>query len=190
MGQNKLLLEFGGETVIQRVVRLASRAGFDQVLVVLGHDADRLAGPLRDLSCRTIVNPDFQQGIHTSLRAGVAAVPATVDAAMVILGDMPLVRTDMFDTLMGRYRSGSAPLVVSRYGGVNAPPTLYDRSLFDELVGADGEGCGRHVVKRHRDAALFVDWPEDRLTDLDVPDDVDRVAALVQAAEEVRHRAG
>ena len=79
----------------------------------------------------------------------------------------------MIATLVERYRTSTAPLVISDYGGVNAPPMLYDRSLFDELGSMQGEGCGRQVVKRHRAEALAVSWPSDALTDLDVPDDYD-----------------
>ena len=67
---------------------------------------------------------------------------------------------------------------------MNAPPMLYDRSLFDELLSMEGEGCGKQVVKRHREEAIAVSWPSERLLDLDVPDDYDRVKALVDKREE------
>ena len=73
--------------------------------------------------------------------------------------------------------------MVSDYGGVNAPPMLYDQSLFAELSSMEGEGCGKQVVKRHRGEAIVVPWPQDALADLDVPEDYDRVRALAGAAE-------
>jgi molybdenum cofactor cytidylyltransferase len=96
---------------------------------------------------------------------------------------MPLVTTAMIATLVERYRTSGAPLVISDYGGVNAPPMLYDRSLFDELLSMQGEGCGKQVVKRHRAEALSVVWPQEALTDLDVPEDYDRVKALLETRE-------
>jgi CTP:molybdopterin cytidylyltransferase MocA len=66
---------------------------------------------------------------------------------------------------------------------------LYDRSLFNELLSMQGEGCGTQVVKRHRDEALSVVWPEEALTDLDVPEDYDRVKALIDARERTAGRA-
>jgi molybdenum cofactor cytidylyltransferase len=106
-----------------------------------------------------------------------------------VLADMPFVTTAMIATLVDRYRTSAAPLVISDYGGVNAPPMLYDRSLFDELVSMEGEGCGKQVVKRHRAEAIAVMWPSDALIDLDVPDDYDRVKALVEAAPEATRHA-
>src|SRR2546426_1159044 len=64
-----------------------------------------------------------------------------------------------------------APLVVSRYGDVTAPPLLFRRALFGELLAWNGEGCGKTVVQGHRDEALFLDWPAEVLADVDTPED-------------------
>ena len=85
---------------------------------------------------------------------------------------MPRVTAEMITALVERYRETAAPLVVSEYGGVHAPPTLYDRSLFAEIREMRGEGCGRQVVRRHREEASAVAWPADRLADVDVPADL------------------
>jgi molybdenum cofactor cytidylyltransferase len=177
MGTNKLLLELGGERVIRRAVRRTLDAGLDPTLVVLGHDADRIRGALDGLPCRPVSSPDWAQGMSASLRAGIAQVPLAAIAAVVVLADMPLVTAAMLAELASRYRRGAAPIVASEYGGVLAPPTLYDRALFPELVVVDGHGCGKHVVKRHRAEAEVVPWPEKALTDLDVPADLERVRA-------------
>jgi CTP:molybdopterin cytidylyltransferase MocA len=89
-------------------------------------DLDGLAPP-----CRIVVNPDYVRGINFSLKTGIA-------------------------TLVTRYRTSGAPLVISDYEDVNAPPMLYDRALFQELRAMEGEGCGRQVVRRHRTRAVVV----------------------------------
>jgi CTP:molybdopterin cytidylyltransferase MocA len=94
-----------------------------------------------------------------------------------MLPDMPFVTTSMLEILMERYRESDAPLVISRYGDVNAPPMLHGRVLFPGFDGPDGEGCGKHIVRRHRDDAVVVDWNPEALTDLDVPEDYERVKA-------------
>jgi molybdenum cofactor cytidylyltransferase len=81
----------------------------------------------------------------------------------------------MIGTLMTRYRSSDVPLVISDYDGVNAPPMLYDRALFEELRVMEGEGCGKQVVRRHRASAAAVEWPAAALADLDVPADYERI---------------
>jgi molybdenum cofactor cytidylyltransferase len=180
LGRNKLFVELDGEPLIRRAVRRAIDAGLAPVFVVLGHDADRARAALAGLACDPVVNEDYRRGVNSSVRAGISAAGAA-SAAVVILADMPLVTSAMIATLADRYRAGDAPLVVSDYGGVNAPPMLYDRSLFGELSSMEGEGCGKQVVKRHRGEAVVVSWPETALADLDVPDDYERVKALASA---------
>jgi molybdenum cofactor cytidylyltransferase len=175
MGRNKLLLQVGGESLLRRAVRRAAAARLHPLLVVLGYDADAAAESIADLPCRPIVNPDYAMGITTSLQAGVRAVPSDAAAVVVVLADMPFVTTGMIAAVVARYRETRAPLVVSEYGDVNAPPSLYDRRLFDELLEMKGEGCGKRVVRRHRAEAVAVRWPAAALTDLDVPDDYDRI---------------
>jgi molybdenum cofactor cytidylyltransferase len=177
MGRNKLFLSLQGETVLRRAVRTALAAGLDPVVVVLGHESERALGELAGLRCTPVVNQDYARGINTSLKTGIAAVPHASRAALVMLADMPFVTEAMLSTLIERYQTAGAPLVVSNYEGVEAPPMLYDSSLFEELRALDGEGCGKKVVKRHRSEGLEVRWPKTALQDLDVPADVDAVLA-------------
>jgi molybdenum cofactor cytidylyltransferase len=181
MGRNKLFFALEGETLLRRVVRRAAEAGLEPVIVVLGHEADRAGGALAGLGCRPIVNADYERGINSSVRAGIRSVPSDAVGAVVVLADMPFVTTSMIATLVERFRDSTMPLVVSDYGGVNAPPALYARSLFDELLSMEGEGCGKQVIRRHRNEALSVSWPADALTDLDVPEDYERVKTTVDA---------
>ena len=176
MGSNKLLLELAGETVLRRAARRALVGGLSPLLVVLGHEAERAAGELAGLSCQVVINPEYRQGINSSLKRGIAAVPDGAGAAMVMLADMPLVTAEMIAGLVARYRAGTAPLVISDYAGVNAPPMLYDRSLFGEILAMTGEGCGRQVVKRHLQEAEVLVWSPEALADIDVPADYARIA--------------
>jgi molybdenum cofactor cytidylyltransferase len=177
MGTNKLLLDIGGETVVRGAVRRAITAGLDPVIVVLGHEAERIELELEGTgpTCRTVVNADYASGINSSLKTGIANLPATVDAVVVMLADMPFVTVDMIASLVERYQARGRPLlVISDYDGVNAPPMLYDRALFPELQTMEGEGCGRVVVRRHRSEAEVLHWPVGKLADLDVPSDYEQ----------------
>jgi molybdenum cofactor cytidylyltransferase len=175
MGRNKLLLEVAGETLVRRAVRGALAAGLDPVLAVLGHEADRVAAEIAGLPCQTVLNPRHAEGVRTSLQVGVARAAETSGALVVILADMPYVTAAMIETLVARWRASGAPLVVSRYGDVEAPPMLYDRALFDELRAVEGPGCGKQVVRRHRAEAEWVAWPPEALRDVDVAEDYQRV---------------
>jgi molybdenum cofactor cytidylyltransferase len=176
MGRNKLLLTLKGESIVRRAARGAV-AVLDPVIVVLGHEAQQVRQELVGLPCRTIVNPGHDSGIHSSVQAGIAALPADAEAAVVLLADMPLVTSAMITRMVETFRTSGAPLVISEYGDAVAPPHLYGRILFPEL--AESSGGGRQVIRRHRARAAVLSWPARALTDLDVPADLELVEALL-----------
>ena len=171
MGTNKLFLELGGVTLLRRAARTALTAGLDPLLVVLGHESDRARAELEGIACTKVLNPEYASGMNTSLRAGVAALPEGLDAAVVVLADMPFVTAEMVRSVVARWKG--EPLVVSLFGEVVAPPILYSRPLFPELRALSGDGCGKRVVKEHRKEALEVPQLAAGLRDLDVPSDVE-----------------
>jgi molybdenum cofactor cytidylyltransferase len=177
MGQNKLLLELEGQPLVRRVAGRAAEAGLDPILVVLGHEADRVEAALADMSHEAVPNPDHERGANSSLRLGLSRVPPSARAALVLLGDMPYVTSEMIRLVVVCYERDAARLVVSRYGEVSAPPTLYDASLFEEFTRLEGEGCGKQIVRRHWHEAAVLDWPESALADVDRPEDYERVRA-------------
>ena len=175
MGRNKMLLELDDETMLRRAAKAAVSAGLDPVVVVTGHERELAEAQIDGIDCVPVHNSNHEAGIHTSVHAGIDSLPENVGAAIVVLADMPFVTGDMLRGLVERYRNSDAPLVISRYGGeINAPPMLYDRSLFGELR-AIQQRCGREVVKRHRAEALELDWPRAALTDVNTPEDYDRI---------------
>jgi molybdenum cofactor cytidylyltransferase len=174
-GRNKLLLSWEGESLARRASRVALEAGLDPVVVVLGHESERVRAELGDIAVRAVVNPAHAKGMNTSLAAGVAALPADAAAVVVLLADMPRVTADMVARLVRTFRETGAPLVASDYEGVHAPPTLYARALFPELGGPEGDGCGKRVVRRHEGELVRVEWPAAALADVDREEDWERM---------------
>jgi len=171
MGTNKMLLELDGESLVRRAVRRALAAGLAPVVVVIGHEPDRIRAELKDLAVEFAVNPDYTGPTSGSLHRGLNALGPEVGAAVVMLGDMVRVTRETLAMLVAAARGTDAPLVVSRYGAVTAPPLLFRRALFPELLGWTGEGCGKTVVKAHSHEAMYVDRPVALLADVDTPED-------------------
>lgn len=171
MGRNKMLLPLGGESIVRGAARRALAGGLSPLIVVLGMDADRVAAELEGLACLTVVNQRHASGMMSSLYAGLTVVPATTNAAMILLADMPFVTAEMIANIARRYDNTHAPLVISDYDGVVAPPVLYVRRMFAELLTT----TGREMVERHRHEAEVLRWPPTALVDLDVPEDYERV---------------
>jgi molybdenum cofactor cytidylyltransferase len=179
MGRNKMLLELEGEPLVRRAARRALAAGLAPVVVVLGHEADRSRAALGDLPLEFALNPEFTGPTSASLHRGLERLGPEVAAVVVTLADMVLVTADMLAELVTAARASTAPLVVSRYGDVTAPPLLFRRALFGELEAWTGEGCGKAVVQAHRDEAAYVDRPPHLLSDVDTPADFAAAAALL-----------
>jgi len=179
MGKNKMLLELDGESLIRRAAKRALAAGLSPLVVVLGHEADGLRAELRGLPLVFAVNPDYTGPTSGSLHQGLNALGSDVEAVVVMLADMVRVTPETVAMLIAAARGTAAPLVVSRYGAVTAPPLLFRRALFAELLAWRGEGCGKAVVQAHTHEAMYIDRPEALLVDVDTPEDF---AAAIAAA--------
>lgn len=175
MGTNKLLLEVEGEPMVRRAARRALDAGCAPVVVVTGHEADRVREALRGLDVTFAVSPDPTGPTSVSLHAGLLALPADAGATVVMLADMVHVSPPMLRALLGSVGQSDAPLAVSRYGEVLAPPLLFRRALWPELLAWHGEGCGKAVVNAHLTEAIVHDWPAESLHDVDTPADYEAV---------------
>jgi len=174
MGGNKLLEPCGGTTLIEHCAAAAIAGGIDPLVVVLGRDADAIRPLLAPHGCQFAFNPQADS-TSSSLRCGLEAMAGPVDAVVVLLADMPLVSPAMLRQLIDAARHGDAAVVASRYGGVIAPPVLFRRGLFRELMDWHGDGGPRPIVERHRDRARFVDWPAALLRDIDTAEDAARL---------------
>lgn len=174
---NKLLLDVDGEAMVRRTTRRVLEAGLSTVIVVLGHERARVRAALAGLGCEFAVSADPNGPTSASLHAGLRALGPDAPSTIVMLGDMVHVTSDMVRAVVTAADGTLAPLVVSRYGEdlVPAPPLLFRRALWPELLAWHGEGCGRAVVQAHRDEALWLDWPADLLRDVDTPADYEEL---------------
>jgi molybdenum cofactor cytidylyltransferase len=171
MGANKMLLMVDGVPMVRRAVQTVHDGGCAPIVVVVGHDAHLIRDALIGLPCEFAENPQFTGPTSTSLHAGLLALDTSVDATIVLLADMVRVTAPMVRALIDSLRTSNAPLAVSRYDDVLAPPLLFRRALWPELLAWHGEGCGKAVVKAHQHEALAHDWPAAALRDVDTPDD-------------------
>jgi molybdenum cofactor cytidylyltransferase len=173
-GSQKLLAPVGGMPLVRRRVERLLEASLDEVVVVLGSDAVAVGGALAGLRVRTVINPGYTTGMSSSLRAGIDALPAAAEAALVALADQPGVGADIVDRLIERYRIDRPAIVAPLYrGGVRGTPVLFDRSLFAELRGVTGDEGGRSVVAADAGRVVLVELAREMPGDVDVPGDLE-----------------
>lgn len=174
MGQPKQLLPWGadGRPMLRHVVQTILAASPDEVIVVLGHAAERLAPALAGLPVQVVVNPAWADGLSASVRAGLDAVGPTAEAALFVLADQPHLTPQMVSALVARFRRSRAPIVAPLAGGQRGAPALFSRALFDELRAVRGDRGGRDLIARHPDLIAAVELPDAApLADIDTPDD-------------------
>lgn len=179
MGRPKALLPIGpeGVTFFDRITRTLVDAGLEEVVVVVGADAEAIRGAVRPVQgVRIVDNPDYEQGQLTSLIAGLRAIDlARATAAVVTLIDVPLVSAATVRTLIARQRERDAPVVRPVSNGRHGHPVVFGRALFDELQRADPVHGAKPVVRAH--AAEMVEVPiddEGAFTDIDTREEYEK----------------
>ena len=181
-GPNKLLAEIGGQPLVRIVAEAALASRARPVIVVTGHQRERSRRRLPACRSRFAHNPDFAEGLSTSLKAGIAAVPADVDGAIVCLGDMPQVDAGLIDRLIGAFDPEKGALVVvPTIDGKRGNPVVWSRRFFAELMTVEGDVGARHLIGRYPEAVAEVPLTGNAaLTDVDTPEALAAVKAELE----------
>ena len=174
MGRQKLVLPMRDGRSLARVsVEQVLAAGLDDVVVVLGREAEAVAESLRGLRVRTVVNPRYAEGQSTSLRAGLDALGPATTAAVIALGDQPLADPGVIGRLVAAFRATGRPIVVPVYRDGRGNPVLFAATLFPELRAVTGDRGGRGVIARDPGRVAEVPFDAAMPADIDTPEDYD-----------------
>jgi CTP:molybdopterin cytidylyltransferase MocA len=174
LGRPKALVEIGGRTLAERAVALLRDGGADPVVMVTGAAPVSLPGVI------TAHNPDWQTGMGSSLREGLQTLPADRDAVVIALVDQPLIGPEVVRRLIAAFTHG-AEVAVACYAGQPRNPVLISRAHWAEAAAAaQGDAGARGFLRASRDLVTAVECGDlGRPDDLDTPEDLDRIAALV-----------
>jgi len=179
MGSFKPLLPFGADTVLGHVLSTIARAAIGPAYVVVGNEADRMVPVVEACGATAVVNAAFAEGMMSSIKAGIAALPETVVGAMILPVDVPLVRAGTLVDIARRIDDGAVVLRPTFRGRSGHPPFLH-RHLFAEILAAPPQATLRESLERHQQQALSVPVIDSGvLPDMDYPDDYNRLAAAL-----------
>jgi molybdenum cofactor cytidylyltransferase len=180
MGQAKQLLPLGSSTVLAQTLEHARASAVDEVVLVLGSSAEPIRHQLSQTllaGVKVVVNQSYEQGMASSLRAGLSALDPQSAAALILLGDQPFTLPRTLDRIIQAYRDSGAQIVIPTHQGMRGNPVLLDRSLFSEAMALKGDvGC-RAIFGNHLEGLVNVEV-EDRgvLLDIDDREDYERLA--------------
>jgi molybdenum cofactor cytidylyltransferase len=171
-GSAKALAPLWGRPLLQHVLDVAAAFEFREVVVVLGHNADEIERRLHWRHERRVPNPDPDAGLSSSLRVGLDSLSPTSEAALILLGDQPLVRADVVERLLAGFVSPALPMVVPRYrDGGGANPLLIHRLAWPLAREARADRGLGPVVRDHPNLVVEIDV-EGSNPDVDTPEDL------------------
>jgi len=176
----KQLLRLGGKTLLERTLGNVHASQVTETVLVLGANAGEIKQQLPTSAIKVVLNPDYQQGMGTSLREGLAALGPSVEAALIVLADQPFVLAETLDKLIAYHRQSAAQIVIPLYRGFRGNPVLLDRSVFAEVMNLSGDvGC-RAIFGNHTEGIDKVEVDDPGiLLDIDTAEDLRRLEPLL-----------
>jgi molybdenum cofactor cytidylyltransferase len=167
----KVLAELDGKPLVRRVAEAAAASRADPAIVVVGRAGEAVRAALAGLPVGVVENPDYAQGLSTSLRAGFAALPEGVEGAVVCLGDMPLLGPDILDALIAAFaETPDAAAIVPLHAGRRGNPVLLSCRLAPEIARLEGDRGAGPLLKGLADVRELP-WSDERvLVDVDTPE--------------------
>lgn len=183
-GPNKLIAEINGRPLVRIAAEEALASAARPVIVVTGHQRERVEAALAGLDVSFVHNPDFAEGLASSLKAGTAAVPTEADGAIICLGDMPQVDAPLIDRLLAAFDPERGIfVVVPTIAGRRGNPVVLSRRFFPELTALSGDVGARGLIAAHPEAVTEVAVSDGAaFTDVDTPDALDAVRAAATEA--------
>ncbi len=178
-GPNKLLAGFGGKPLVRLVAERAMASRADGLVVVTGHQSERVREALRGMRVKFADNPDFSSGLAGSLKAGLRALPADAEGAMVVLGDMPGVSTGDFDALITAFARASGHAIVrATHAGKRGNPVILPRAVFAAVEALEGDVGARQLVEAGETPVVDVEIGEAASVDVDTPEALELVGGV------------
>lgn len=182
MGRTKQLLSFGQSTILEETVKRLLDSMIDELIIVLGYDAERLRGSLllRDKRIKFTVNPRYSEGMSSSIRCGVLSADSTAEAFLIALADQPLIRPEVINLLIDRYLSSRSGIVVPVYRGVKGHPVIFSKKYLKELASLSGDIGARRLLEKYAEDVETV-----KVDSAEILLDIDREEDYVKLKDEV-----
>jgi len=183
-GRTKQLLEWRGKPLVAHVSDTALEAGLDPVIVVLGCEAEEVYAALEGRPLERLLNYRWEEGMSTSVRTGLAAVPPHAEGALFLQCDQPLVGIDLLHKLIDRFRERGEAIVYPDHEGRRGTPVLFPRRYFADLAQVTGDRGGRVVIEREPEATVTVPVDDpDVLIDIDTRADYKNLVSIIDGRQ-------
>jgi molybdenum cofactor cytidylyltransferase len=172
MGELKQLMPFGQSTIVEQAVDNLLGSAVDEVIVVVGYKAEDVIKAIAAKSIKLVINPDYEQGMSTSIIAGLKLVRGKVQGVMLAMGDQPLVDSQTINRLIEEFYNHDKGIAVPTYQGRRGHPIIFAIKYKKQLLKLRGDVGGRQIIKDHPDDVLEVAVDSESIVaDFDTTDD-------------------
>ena len=175
LGSPKQLIEFEGKTLIERITETALSMS-DEVLIILGGNSEQISPTLErfEHTISTINNPDWQQGMGTSIRLGVEKLAHQSDLILILLSDQPFISKVLLQNMLQTYANSQNPIVACVYNNTLGVPILFSKSVFKDLLKLSGDKGAKSFLHLYANQISMIDFPEG-IIDIDTTEDVEKL---------------
>jgi molybdenum cofactor cytidylyltransferase len=181
MGVQKLLLPFGGKTVVTHIVDQIIASAVDEVHVVVGHEGRRVSRELSNRDVSIVTNPDYKSGMLSSVRCGLAALGQECRAVLVALGDQPSITSKLIDRMLESFDETEKQILVPFHDGRRGHPVLFSQAYFDEILTHYDDVGLRGLLHAHPNEVFELKVSSSAvLSDMDCLEDYRRQLALIE----------
>lgn len=173
LGQPKQLLEYRGEILIRRMLKIAMKSGCAPIAVVLGANASLIEEKIWDLPVQSVHNKDWEHGMGKSLSVGVKALleqTSSLDALLLMVVDQPFLSNSHLEKLITLFQKNNSVIVASQYGKTVGVPAIFPASLFGELIQLDGPKGAKPILNKYSSQITSIFFPKGHV-DIDTPQD-------------------
>ena len=172
MGKPKPLLRFNDQTFLEQIISVLKHSDVDRITVVLGAEADTIRKSVDLTGTNIVINQDYQRGQLSSLTAGIKESPEDTEAILICLVDNPFITEEVVNKIVQTFKETKNPIIVPVFDKERGHPTLFSRSLFNELLSAPEEKGARHVLYSNEKKILELEVSERGISiGIDTPDD-------------------
>jgi len=156
MGQPKQLMPFSQSTILEGTIDNLLNSAVSETIVVLGYRDEEIRKNIAGKPVRIAINPDYQQGMSTSIIAGLKQIDKRARAVLVALGDQPFVDSQAINSLVEAFTANKRGIIIPVYQGKRGNPVIFATRYKSELLNLKGDVGGREIIKRHPDDVLEV----------------------------------
>lgn len=170
LGSPKQLVAYNDSNLLNHVIRKARKSNFDNVLVVLGSEHNRILKSAESVDY--VINENWSEGMGSSISLGVQTL-SKLDSKgiMISVCDQPYLTTALFNKILEKAREGEKGIVTSDYGVSNGPPTYFDSKYFDSLIACNGDKGAKKILEDNSSDIIFIKFPKGKI-DIDTQDDL------------------